>query len=135
MKQRSSGHPTARPEPPLARINPSLTFCYVSGAGTGGKAMWARAKGRTETALLTLFPHAYMVRLAALLPLHGETPRVRWARIGYAVARPLLPLIRALAPNAVVTTEELGRAMIRVARQGAAKRVLESGDLRALGAR
>jgi hypothetical protein len=45
-----------------------------------------------------------------------------------------MPLIRAIAPGAVVTTEELGRAMIRVARQGAPKRVLEGRDLRALGA-
>ena len=65
----------------------------------------------------------------------GETPRVRWARIGYAVLRPLLPLVRAVAPNAVVTTEELGRAMIRVAREGFERRILESSDLRALGAR
>jgi len=33
----------------------------------------------------------------------------------------------------VITTEELGRAMIRVARQGAPKQVLENRDLRALG--
>jgi len=119
----------------LALVSPSLAFCYVSGAGTGGKAMWARVKGRTESALLDLFPRSYMVRLAALLPMHGEAPRMRGARALYAVARPLLPLIRAVAPNAVVTTEELGRAMIRVAREGFGRRVLEASDLRALGGR
>jgi hypothetical protein len=41
-------------------------FLYVSGAGTGGKAMWAQVKKRTEDALLALFPSAYMVRLGAL---------------------------------------------------------------------
>jgi hypothetical protein len=34
----------------------------------------------------------------------------------------------------MITTEELGRAMIRAARHGAPKRVLENRDLRALGA-
>jgi hypothetical protein len=34
----------------------------------------------------------------------------------------------------VITTEELGRAMIRVAREGAPKRILENRDLIALGA-
>jgi len=119
----------------LARINPAMTFLYVSGAGTGGKAMWARVKGRTEEALLALFPSAYMVRLALLIPTHGEVSKTRWTRIAYAVLRPLLPLLRALAPGAVISTEELGRAMIRTARKGAPKRVLEMRDLRALGAK
>jgi len=118
----------------LARINPAMTFVYVSGAGTGGKAMWAQVKGRTEDALLALFPSAYMVRLSALRAMHGEVSKTRWTRIAYAVFRPLLPLVRAIAPGAVITTEELGRAMIRAARQGAPKRVLETRDLRALGA-
>jgi hypothetical protein len=93
----------------------------------------ARVKGRTESAPLALFAFAYMVRLGVLLPLHGERSRTRWTRIAYALMRPALPLVRAIAPNAVVTTEELGRAMIRVGRHGASKRVLESADLRALG--
>ena len=118
----------------LARINPAMTFVYVSGAGTGGKAMWAQVKGRTEDALLALFPSAYMVRLGALRSMHSEVSKTRWTRIGYVVLRPLLPLVRAIAPGLVITTEELGRAMIRVARQGAPKRVLEGRDLRALGA-
>jgi len=118
----------------LARVNPAMTFVYVSGAGTGGKAMWARVKKRTEDALLALFPSAYMVRLSALRPMHEEVSKTRWTRIGYVVLGPLLPLVRAIAPGAVITTEELGRAMIRAARQGAPKRVLEGRDLRALGA-
>src|SRR5262245_41328034 len=36
----------------LAGANPEMTFIYVSGAGTGGKSMWAQVKGRTENALL-----------------------------------------------------------------------------------
>jgi uncharacterized protein YbjT (DUF2867 family) len=117
----------------LASGNPAMTFVYVSGAGTGGKAMWAQVKGRTEEALLALFPNAYMFRLAMLRPMHGEVSKTRWTRIGYAVFGPLLPLVRAIAPGAVISTEELGRAMIRVAREGAPKRVLENRDLIALG--
>src|SRR5438270_11436928 len=117
----------------LAAINPAMTFVYVSGAGTGGKAMWAQVKKRTEDALLALFPSACMIRLGALRPMHGEVSRSRWTRIGYAVLGPLLPLVQMLAPGAVVTTEELGRAMIRAARERAPKRVLENRDLRTLG--
>lgn len=118
----------------LARLNPSLTFLYVSGAGTGGRAMWAQVKKRTEDALLALFPSAYMVRLAILRPMHGEISKTRWTRISYALFRPILPLLRAIAPGAVISTEELGRAMVRVAREGAPKPVLEMSDLRALAA-
>ncbi len=118
----------------LARINPAMTFVYVSGAGTGGKAMWAQVKGRTENALLSLFPSAYMVRLAALRAMNGEVAKTRWTRIAYAALRPLMPLAQAIAPGSVITTEELGRAMIRAARQGAPNRILEMRDLRVLGA-
>jgi uncharacterized protein YbjT (DUF2867 family) len=117
----------------LARLNPAMTFVYVSGAGTGGKSMWAQVKGRTEEALLALFPSAYMFRLAMLRPMNREVSKTRWTRISYIIFRPLLPLIRAVAPGAVITTEELGRAMIRVARHGAPKKLLESRDMRTLG--
>jgi len=110
----------------LARIHPEMTFIYVSGAGTGGKAMWAQVKGRTEEALPALFPSASMFRLAMLMPMNHEVSKTRWTRVSYLIFRPLLPLIRAVAPGLVITTEELGRAMIRAAREGAPKRVLET---------
>jgi len=116
----------------LARINPAMTFIYVSGAGTGGKSMWAQVKGRTENALLELFPNAYMFRIGAVRAMHGEASKTRWTRVLYKVSRPLWPLLQAIAPGTMITTEELGRAMIRVAGRGAPKRVLENRDLRAL---
>jgi membrane fusion protein (multidrug efflux system) len=79
------------------------------------------------------FPNAYMFRLAAMRPMHGEKSKTRWTRISYKVFGPLLPLVRKIAPNAVITSEELGRAMIRLARQGAQKRVLENRDMIELG--
>lgn len=116
----------------LARINPSMTFIYVSGAGTGGKSMWAQVKARTETALIELFPNACMFRIGAVRAMHGEVSKTRWTRILYSVSRPLWPLLQAIAPGVMITTEELGRAMIHVARAGAPKQVLENRDLRAV---
>ena len=116
----------------LARIDPAMAFLYVSGAGTGGKSMWAQVKGRTEGALLGLFSAAYMVRLAMLRPVHGEVSKTRWTRIAYAVFGPIAPVIQALAPAMVITTEELGRAMIRAARERPPTHVLEMSDLHAL---
>ncbi|MCI0572622.1 MAG: NAD(P)H-binding protein [Myxococcaceae bacterium] len=123
----------------LARRNPDMTFVFVSGAGTDstgrGSSMWARVKGETENALSRLpFRAAYMFRPGYIQPLHGITSKTRLYRAVYAVAGPLYPVWKALLPNSVTTTEQVGRAMLRVAKQGAEKRVLENGDINALGA-
>lgn len=118
----------------LARLNPNMTFVYVSGAGTDstgqGKSMWARVKGRTENALLRLpFKAAYMFRPGIIQPMHGVQSKTASYRIFYMIAWPLLPLLHRLFPRYIVTTEEIGRAMIAVAKRGAPKNILESSDI------
>lgn len=113
----------------LAADNPDLTFVYVSGAGTGGRQMWARVKGETENALLELFPKAYMFRPGFIQPMHGATSRTRLYRVLYRGLGPIVPLARRLFPNQVTTTELIGRAMLNTARQGAPKRVLDPRDI------
>jgi hypothetical protein len=122
----------------LARLNPGMTFVYVSGMGTDsserGRTMWARVKGQTENALLRMpFQAAYMFRPGVIVPLHGIKSRTALYRIPYMLMAPLLPLLEAAFPKYVTTTERLGRAMIHVAKQGAAKAVLESSDINAVG--
>jgi uncharacterized protein YbjT (DUF2867 family) len=119
----------------LARENPTMRFLYVSGMGTGGKAMWARVKGRTENDLLALLPTAIMIRLGALRPMHGERSKAPGGGVLLTVLSPIWPILQWLWPTGVITTEELGRAMIFAARTGGPKRVLESADLVALGRR
>ncbi len=117
--------------------NPSMVFVYVSGAGTDsterGRSMWARVKGRTENTLLQMpFRAAYMFRPAFIQPLHGVTSKTKLYRAFYVVMTPLFPVFRALLPKMVTTTEQVGRAMLHVAKHGASKRVLESADIAAL---
>ena len=120
----------------LARANPDMTFIYVTGAGTDstehGRTMWARVKGETENALLRLpFRAAYMFRPAGIQPLHGRiTSKAKWVQACpvYTVTNPLLSWMQRF-PKYITTTEKLGRAMIKVARQGYPKRVLESLDI------
>lgn len=123
----------------LSQANPNATFIYVSGAGTDsterGRSMWARVKGRTENELLRLpFRGAYMFRPGAIIPLHGIRSATTWYNVMYAVLRPILPVLRRVAPNSVTTTEEVGRAMLEVARNGYPSRVLEMADIRRAGA-
>ncbi len=118
----------------LLRVSPSLTFVYVSGMGTDsterGRTMWARVKGRTENALLALgFGSAYMFRPGLIVPMHGITSRTTLYRVLYAILEPLVPLIQKFFPDAVTTTERVGRAMIAVARHGDRNKVLEAADI------
>lgn len=118
----------------LARLNPGMTFIYVSGAGTDssgrGRSMWARVKGATENALFQLpFKAAYMFRPGLIQPLHGIRSKTRIYRVFYVVLGPFIPWLMAVFPKYVTTTEQIGRAMIIVARQGSPKRVLESQDI------
>lgn len=121
----------------LARLNPRMTFVYVSGASTDsterGRSMWARVKGRTENALRQLpFKAVYLFRPGVIEPLHGVRSKTRSYRLFYTLAKPILPMLRALLPNYVLSTEDIGLAMLTVARHGAAKAVLETVDIRAL---
>jgi uncharacterized protein YbjT (DUF2867 family) len=122
---------------PLSKLNPQMTFVYVSGAGTDsseqGRIHWARIKGKTENALLRLpFKAAYMFRPGVIQPLHGIQSKTKSYRVFYTLSKPLLPLLRRVFPNSILTTEQIGRAMLAAARRGAPKRVLESSDIRAL---
>jgi uncharacterized protein YbjT (DUF2867 family) len=122
----------------LLRRNPGMTFLFVSGAGTDsterGRSMWARVKGKTENALLAMpFRAAYMLRPGMIQPGKGITSKTGVYRAAIAVMRPLFPVLRALFPRQVISNEELGRAMIHVARNGAPRRVLEAPDLVTIG--
>jgi hypothetical protein len=92
--------------------------------------MWARVKGRTENALLSLgFKAAYMFRPGLIVPMHGITSRTKLYRVLYAIMSPIVPLIRAAFPDSVTTTERVGRAMLAVARNGYPKQWLDPVDI------
>jgi uncharacterized protein YbjT (DUF2867 family) len=123
----------------LVRRNPGMTFVYVSGAGADsserGRIMWARVRGETENAVLRLpFKTAAVIRPAGIIPLHGITSRTPLYRIAYTLTRPLWPFLHKAFPQYVTTTERLGRAMLRIARRGTPKPILEARDINALTA-
>ena len=118
----------------LSRLNPKMTFIYVSGMGTDsserGRSMWARVKGKTENDLLRLpFHAAYMFRPGVIVPLHGIKSKTALYRVLYFLLSPLLPLLNGRFPKYVTTTEQIGRAMLKVARRGWPKSVLECSDI------
>jgi len=118
----------------LVKLNPGMSFIYVSGSGTDstekGRTMWARVKGRTENALLRLpFKAAYMFRPGFIQPLHGIKSKTKVYQVFYVVLGPVLPALQAIFPRTITTTEQLGRAMLTVAKHGYPKQVLEARDI------
>jgi uncharacterized protein YbjT (DUF2867 family) len=117
----------------LLALNPGITFCYISGAGTDssekGRSMWARVKGRTENALLSMgFKHAYMFRPGFIQPKRGIRSRTGWYNAVYKIMGPFYFLLKRM-PAFVTDTERLAKAMIHVALNGYAKKILESSDI------
>lgn len=117
----------------LFPVNPNMTFCYVSGAGTDssekGRSMWARVKGKTENDLLGLgFKAAYMFRPGFIQPMRGIKSKTPLYQGIYNVISPLYGLLRRM-PKYVTTTVILGKAMIGVTVRGYQTKVLESVDI------
>lgn len=114
----------------LVRLNPEMTFCYVSGAGTDsseqGGMMWARVKGATENVLTHLpFQKVYLFRPGFLQP----TPDLKNVKPYYSYLSWLYPVGRMLFPNGVSTLQELALAMIKTVSQGYPKPILEVKDI------
>ena len=124
----------------LSRLNPTMTFGYISGAGADsserGRIMWARVKGATENALLGLgFGAAFMLRPGVIQPRHGIKSKTRLYRAAYIALTPFFPLLKAVAGSHITNTEDLGRVMVHLAKRGKAasdKAILEQRDLTAL---
>jgi uncharacterized protein YbjT (DUF2867 family) len=118
----------------LAQVNPGMTFVFVSGAGTDstgkGRVMWARVKGRTENELLRLPLNAYMFRPGFIEPLDGIQSKTPSYRAMYRIAGPLIPLLHRMFPNYILSTREIGQAMLAVALHGYSSHILEAKDIR-----
>jgi uncharacterized protein YbjT (DUF2867 family) len=113
----------------LAKCNPDMTFCYVTGAGSDsseqGRIAWARVKGATENALMRLFKRSYMFRPGFMRPTPGQKnvkSYYRWLAWFYTVGRTLYPA-------GFCTLQEVGRAMINAVTKGYPKQLLEVKDI------
>lgn len=118
----------------LYAINPEMTFNYVSGEGTDSveksRMFWARVKGKTENDLLNLgFKQAFMFRPGVIIPLRGIKSRTKSYQFMYDYFTWLVKAIKAIAPNAVVDTTQIGLAMINSVIRGYSKHILKPKDI------
>ena len=113
----------------LQRVNPEMTFCYVTGAGTdtsgNGKLAWARVKGATENSLIQLFSRAFMFRPGFMKASEGQRNLKSW----YKLLSWIYPIGQSLFPAGFCTLQEVGVAMINVVLKGYPKQILEVKDI------
>lgn len=115
-----------------ALVGPAMTWIFVSGAGADSNVMWARVKKKTEDALFAMpFKAVYVFRPGMIQPLHGIRSRTRLYNLLYPALYPLLLVTKLVAPGWVTNTEHVGKAMLRVARNGYPKKILENPDINA----
>lgn len=117
----------------LVRLNPDMTFCYISGAGTDssekGRSMWARVKGKTENDLMRLpFKKTFMFRPGIIEPTKGLKNTLKF----YNYLGWMLPIIRLVSPGFISTLRDIGIAMIKSVTKGYPKSILEVKDIKAL---
>jgi len=118
----------------LYELNPLMTCTYVSGVGTDssekGRTMWARVKGKTENDLLALgFRQTFMFRPGAIIPLRGIKSRTKGYQFLYDYFMWLVKLIKAISPNSVVNTTQIGLAMIHSTLEGYDKKIIYPRDI------
>jgi hypothetical protein len=64
-----------------------------------------------------------------IIPLHGIQSKTGFYRAFYMLLGPLLPFLNGRFPKYVTSTEQIGRAMLKVAKHGWPKRVLETSNI------
>ncbi len=118
----------------LVKLNPDMTFCYISGTGTDssekGRVMWARVKGKTENDLRKLgFRQSFAFRPGGIIPIDGQKNTLKLFRyLGW-----ILPVIKFFSANSVSNVSDIARAMIAVTKNGYKKDILEVSDINSFG--
>jgi uncharacterized protein YbjT (DUF2867 family) len=109
----------------LEKLNPGMTFCFLSGLGTDpsekSRMMWARVKGRAEADLRKFDFKVYVFRPAFIHPVKGRKSH-------YLSMRILYPFIKH-SRRSVIEAEIFGRAMINATLYGYKKNVLKNVDM------
>ena len=124
----------------LSDINPSMSFCYVSGVGTDstekGRSMWARVKGKTENALKKLpLKSVFLFRPGYIQPQKGIKSKTALYNTLYVFVKPLYPIFKLIIPGKVTTTSDIGKAMIYTSLHGADKDIFYNKDINEVAAK
>lgn len=117
----------------LQAANPHVHFLHLSGSGADpaqkSRMPFAKEKGQAENALDQLgLAGLWHFRPGYIHPAEPVEKPLLQDRLMWG----LEPLFRTVAPSFLVTADELGKAMLKVAAHGHPRRVLENRDIRRL---
>jgi uncharacterized protein YbjT (DUF2867 family) len=117
----------------MVRVNPALTFGFLSGGGASSNErsllLFGRVKGQTENRLDALgLPRLYHFRPGYIEP---SAPRAH-ARFEERFFAPFTPILHRLLPRSLITSADLARAMLYVVTHGADQHILDNLALRRL---
>lgn len=116
------------------QVNPNIYFVFVSGDGADrtekNRTLFSRIKGKAENALLKSgLQNIFIARPDAINPRH-KNPKAPFL---YKLIYPLFPLIEKFAPNKIIWSDTLAKALLHMAKNGNEKDTLENMELRLLG--
>jgi hypothetical protein len=116
------------------QADPRIVFSFVSGhladSSEQGRVMWARVKGRTENALMKMFPgREYNFRPALMRPMPGQKHFYGYNRWTHKILYPVLSLF-----FPACSIQQIARAMINATIMGYEKPILEVSDIKKLAA-
>ncbi|MEK4889503.1 MULTISPECIES: hypothetical protein [Bacillus] len=72
-----------------------------------------------------------MFRPGLIIPANGVKSKTKSYQLMYDVMKPLNSLLKRF--GSVITSEQLGRAMVRVGKDGYSRSIIESSDLKKIG--
>lgn len=120
----------------LSKLNPNMTFIYISGMGADstekGSVMWARVRGKLENDLLKLPFKAYVFRPGGVEPMDGIQPKNKWLKALLKIMGPFIPLLKRLFPDYITSTRQIGKGMLEVTRYGSDRKIFECKDINRL---
>ncbi|HET9869995.1 MAG TPA: NAD(P)H-binding protein [bacterium] len=114
----------------LKAANKKFTFCFLSGDGaaTSEKSpmLFGRVKGKTENALGKVgFTRLYHFRPGYIHPTKDQPKKLVYERL----FEPLTPLLHRFVPSMIISSADLGKAMVQAACAGAPKTILDNLDI------
>lgn len=117
----------------MLKANPAITFVFLSGMGADSteksSTLFAWVKGKTENALQGLpFKHLYIARPGGIIPTY---PRDSY-RFAEKILIGLTKFMGLFAPKMVITSAQLGKAMLNMVKYGTGKVINENKDLHLL---